>query len=287
MKIRHKNRSLSRIAPLSVIWGINSPILLLIFATILLGISFTKPDYINGVRSGVTDIFSPALSIISTPFHAVVETVSSVSGLTEMRAENARLQAENARLREWYQTAMLLQAENQSLKKLLNLQVDPGHKHITARVIADSGNVFVKSLLLSTGQSNGVQKDQAVLSELGLIGRVMEAGQNSSRVLLLTDYNSRIPILIEGSGQHGILAGTNKGYAKLMHMPTDIEIKEGMRIITSGHAGVFPSGLPIGSVIQSEENTFVVKPFADLANIHYVRILDKPIDPNLRLGVVE
>ncbi len=253
-------------------------------ATLLLTVSFVRPGVFGGARSTVSDIFTPALILISEPFRQVAAFTHNVTGLSEMRAENAQLRAENARLREWYQTALMLESENQSLHALLNVKPDPAHRFITARVIADSGNAFVKSAIVAAGQNDNVAKGQAVLSGDGLVGRIIEAGNTSARILLLTDVNSRVPVLIEGSRQKAILSGTNGDLPLLKYLPTDTDVKEGTRIVTSGNGGMFMPGLPIGTVKIGEDGQPYVKPYADISRLTHVRIVDYPENPNLIEG---
>ena len=250
-------------------------------AVLLLTVSFVRPGVFGPVRSSVADTMTPALMLLSEPFRQVANFAGGVTGLSELKSENTQLRAENARLREWYQTALMLDAENQSLHSLLNVKPDPMHRFITARVIADSGNAFVKSSIVAAGQKDGVQKGQAVLSGDGLVGRIIEAGQNSARILLLTDFNSRVPVLVEGSRQKAILSGTNTDRPLLKYLPADTDIKEGTRIITSGNGGMFMSGLPIGTVVRDEDGLLYVKLYADISRITHVRIVDYPEDPNL------
>ncbi|GJL86111.1 MAG: cell shape-determining protein MreC [Micavibrio sp.] len=246
-------------------------------------LSAFQPAALSGVRSGTADLFAPVLAMVSKPVQQGADFVRDVTGLAELQAENAHLQQENVRLREWYQAALLLEAENKSLRDLLNVKIEPQHSYITGRIIADSGNTYVKSLLVDTGRQNGVQKGQAVISGDGLIGRVVEAGNKASRVLLVTDINSRVPILVEHSSQHAILAGTNGVLPVLQHMQQDSDIQDGARIVTSGHGGLFPQGLPIGLVID-EGGTKYVKLYADVNKMVHVRIINKSTDPNLRSG---
>ena len=207
--------------------------------------------------------------------------------VSELRAENARLQSENTRLRDWYQKALMLESENQSLRDLLNLKVETSQKFVTSQVIADSGNAYVHSVLVSAGKKDDVRKGQAVLSGEGMVGRIIETGNNSARVLLLTDFNSRVPVLIEGTSQKAIMVGNNDNSPVLKHLPSDAEIEEGMRIVTSGHGGLFPAGLPIGRIVATDAGQHTVHLYANVNNVRYVRILDTPKDPNLRRGVLD
>lgn len=283
MKRRARSNVQARFSPFQFIGSGQASIIFILAATLLLTVSFVRPGVFGGVRSTVSDIFTPALVLLSEPFRQVTTFANSITGLSEMRAENAQLRTENARLREWYQTALMLDAENQSLHALLNVKPDPAHRFITARVIADSGNAFVKSAIVAAGQDDLVQKGQAVLSGDGLVGRIIEAGRNSSRILLLTDVNSRVPVLLEGSRQKAMLMGTNEDMPALRYLPQDIEIKEGTRIITSGNGGMFMPGLPIGTVVIRDGIPFV-KPYSDISRITHVRVVDFPEDPNLIEG---
>ncbi|PZO84344.1 MAG: rod shape-determining protein MreC [Micavibrio aeruginosavorus] len=256
-------------------------------ATLLLTVSFVRPGVFGGVRSSVSDILSPALIVLSEPFRQIATFTSGVTGLSELRAENAQLRAENLRLREWYQTALMLESENQSLHALLNVKPDPTHRFITARVIADSGNSYVKSAIISAGQDDNVMKGQAVLSGDGLVGRVIESGRTSARILLLTDVNSRVPVILEGSRQKAILTGDNTDLPVLKYLPVDGDVRAGTRIVTSGNGGMFKPGLPVGIITIGKDGQPRVKPYADISRIIHVRVVDFPEDPNLiegRLG---
>lgn len=282
MKAFNRQRSFAGVAP-NLLGGSNS-IIFIIIASLVLVFGLIKPQAISGLRIAVTDLMTPTLSAISTPFQNVAATMGNISGVASLRAENAQLQAENIRLREWYQTALMLQAENQSLQELLNLEINPAHKYMTARVISDAGNAYLKTLLISSGTSSGVQKDNAVLSGEGMVGRVIEAGQNAARILLVTDINSRIPILIEGSQQKAIMAGDNSDFPVLKHLPLDSSLVAGARVVTSGDGGVFPAGLPVGRLVKNEAGKFVVKPFAETNKVTYVRVIDAPTTQNLIRG---
>lgn len=267
--------------PFDAINGRFAIIALLVLSVLLLFSSLVNPTFMQGARTSLVDITAPVLTAVNAPFNAAADFVGGVSGLTNLRAENAKLEAENKRLREWYQTALMLQAENQSLQELLNVKVEAPHKYITAKVIADSGNSFVKTVLVGVGQVDGIQKNQAVLAEEGLIGRVIEVGKTSSRIMLLTDFNSRVPVTLEGTRQKAVLSGSNAALLDLKYIPDDSAITSGVRVVTSGDGGVFPSGLPIGRVTSIADKSIKVKPFADINHVSNVRIVNTSINPNL------
>jgi len=276
----NKSFDAQSIAAIFPVGGVSSFVLVGLGFLIFL-FSVISPQSVSGIRMSINDTVAPILGALTKPVVHAADVIRNASGLGDLQAENIRLKQENLRLKEWYQTALLLEAENKSLRDLLNVKIEPHYKTITARTLADNGNAFAKSILISAGAGDGVQKGQAVMAGEGLIGRVTEAGQQSSRVLLITDINSRVPVLVEDTRQHAILAGSNDKTASLLHLPPDSDIKDGVRIITSGHGGMFPHGLVIGRIARDEHGTIQVQPFADFDRLVHVRVLDKSADPNL------
>lgn len=262
-----------------------SPHALVGIAVITLLSSMVAPALWEKPKVGITDTIAPIINAVGQPFRFVADGISGMTGITQLRAENDRLKSENDRLKEWYQTALLLKAENQSLKDLLNVIPEPEQSYISTRVIGDSGSSYVRSLLIQAGTQDGVVEGQAVLGSQGMIGRVIEVGNKASRILLLNDINSRVPVIIEGTNQKAILAGTNEDLLALDHLPTDTLVEIGARVVTSSHGGMFPQGLPIGKVIKTANGDVMVEPFTDPANANYVQIIEKPDDPNVRQSI--
>ncbi len=284
MKRRAKAKVHDRFSALQLFSTAQAPVILVLAAALLLSVSFVRPGVFGGIRTGVSDAMAPVIYVVGAPFRQISSFVGAVTGFSGLRAENIQLKAENARLREWYQTALMLESENQSLQSLLNVKPDPMHRFITARVIADSGNAFVKSAIVAVGQLDNVMKGQAVLAGDGLVGRIIEAGNKSARVLLLTDVNSHLPVYLEGSRQKAIMAGNNTDMPELKYLPQDVDVKAGTRVITSGDGGMFMPGLPVGEVV-TENGYIYVKPYADISRLTFVRVVDYPEDPNLIEGL--
>jgi len=247
----------------------------MVVSVFLMVFSSFRPDAFVGMRVFTTDIFRAPLSVISYPFQQTTLLLHDITDFAQVQADKLRMEQENVRLRQWYQTALLLDSENRALRELLNLRVDPTYVHIAARILADSGNTYVKSVLVAVGLRDGVKKDAAVVAGEGLIGRVVEVGDETSRVLLVNDINSRVPIVVEDTGQHAIMAGTNETNPRLIHVPKDSEISEGARIITSGYGGVFPQGLPVGRVRFDKDGEMYVVLFSDFDKLQIVRVLQR------------
>lgn len=281
MKRRKHSKNLTLSHPALAWAGPLSSAGLMILAFALIIYSTARPADISGVRMGITNFAAPFLSTITKPVQGAAMFVRNVSGLSELQAENAALRDENIRLRDWYQSALLLEAENKSLRDLMNVKLATDNKFITARVIADSGNAFVKSLLVQAGSLDRVRKNQAAVAGEGLVGRVIDVGKDVSRILLVSDINSRIPVLIENTSQHAVLAGGNEASPTLVHLPEGSAVDVGARIVTSGYGGVFPAGIPVGRVSTIKGGAVSVALFADIGKTVFVRIIDRPQDPNL------
>ncbi len=254
--------------------SLSTPILIII-SILLMFLSVFKPQVFDSTRVKIVDLFSPVLFVVSLPFQQIAIFLHDVNGVAQLQADNLRLTEENAKLRNWYQIALLLDSENKSLRELLNLDIDPSYENISARVISDVGNTYVKSVIVSAGSSDGVKKGAAVLSGDGLIGRVIEVGNKTSRILLVTDINSRVPVVVEDTGHHAIMSGTNNIRPRLIHIPQDTEISKNVRLITSGYGGLYPYGLPVGRVVINDKKIQEVDLFSNSNRLQIVRIVKK------------
>jgi rod shape-determining protein MreC len=225
-------------------------------------------------RAAALDLVTPLLEAISRPVATINDLIADVEDLANLRAENARLREENARLLAWQSVARRLEGENAELRGLLNFKEGPQATFITARVVGDSGSAFVRSMLLNVGSRAGVSSGQAVVTGEGLIGRITEVGDGWSRVLLLSDLSFRLPVLIERTRERAILTGDNSPMPKLGMIQSVAGIQPGDRIITSGHGGSFPVGIPVGVVTSTADGSIRVKPLGDIVRLEFVRVID-------------
>ena len=226
------------------------------------------------ISTVVVDIFSPLLGALSEPAATVSFAVNRVHELANLREENLLLKRENERLLVWKEAATRLAATNQSLQTLLNFKPEPNLRSITTRVIANSGGAFVRSVVVNAGESEGVRKGQAAVSGAGLAGRVALAGYQSARVLLITDINSRVPVLIGERRDRAILAGDNSVMPRLTFLPVNATVKLGDGVVTSGHGGVFPPGLQVGKIAEGPEGDIRVRPAVALERLEFIRLID-------------
>ena len=161
------------------------------------------------------DLASPVLEAIARPVAVANRTIADLKEFASLREENARLREENARLLAWQTAARRLENENEGLRGLANFREGPEASFITARIVGDSVSAYVRGALLNVGRKVGVASGQAVVTGEGLAGRIAEVGDNSSRVLFVTDVNSRLPVLIERTRERAILAGDNSSQLRL------------------------------------------------------------------------
>jgi rod shape-determining protein MreC len=249
------------------------PVLVVVsFGVMLLG----KADALlaERARMALADSLAPIYAALSEPLADIRAAVTDATMLWDVRDENIRLRAENEKLRRWQSIALALDAENQRLKASLKWIPDPQASFVTARVVADAGGVYAKAVLLSVGPNHGIRKGEIALDERGLVGRVTEVGARTARVLLITDMNSRIPVMLENSRAHAILVGNNTTKPRLMYWSEGVNPQEGERVVTSAEANAFPANLPVGTVHYNSNGSPDVEPSAMLQKLEVVRIFD-------------
>jgi len=243
----------------------------LTFALMLIGKADTV--LVERARTAVTDAVTPILRVLSEPAALIAGGIANVRELASIREQNADLREANNRLLQWQSLAQALEAENKSLRSLLALVPEPGAQFVSARVVGDVGGAFAQSVIITAGRSSGVQKGQVVMTGEGLVGRVTQAGNGSSRVLLVTDINSRIPVVVGEAGNRAILAGDNGARPKLLYL-NQSAAAPGDKVVTSGDAEIFPPGIPIGQVAEVDDGMVAVELFVAREKLQYVRVAD-------------
>jgi rod shape-determining protein MreC len=256
-------------------WIQRSALLLLVTAAIaLMLLGRTQSGVVEQARALVADAVAPILDFASRPISGTVDALENAQNLMALAKENADLREANRRLRSWQAVAYRLEAENGALRELLRMVPDPQSRYVTARVVADNGGAFVRSVLVNAGARDGVVQGQAAVTGEGLAGRVAQVGGRSAQVLLLTDMNSRIPVMLAHSRERAMLAGNNTNRPALLYLGPRSRVEPGDRVLTSGDGGVFPAGLPVGVVAASDDGTVRVQPFVDWDRMEYLRLID-------------
>jgi rod shape-determining protein MreC len=228
----------------------------------------------QSLRNSVMDGAAPALDMLSRPAAALDAAADRLRGFIAVYRDNVRLAEENERLLGWQQVALRLSADNAELRDLAKLVPEPAISFVTARVIADSGGAYARSVMVNAGCDNGVARGQAAMTGEGLVGRVAEVGSRAARILLITDLNSRVPVIVDGTRQRAILAGDNSARPSLRYVDAGGTMRIGDRIVTSGQGGVFPPELPVGVVANVDSEGARVEPYAALSRVDYLRLVD-------------
>ena len=261
-------------------------VLLLASAVAIMLVGKADPLAFERARTEVTDFVTPLLDAVAQPVATGAKVIEEAEKLIALRAENAKLREENARLKQWQAAALNLQSENAQLRELLAYEPKDTVRYITARVVGDRGGAFLRSILINEGSFGGVEKGQAAITSDGLLGRVASVGENSSRVLLITDLNSRIPVMVQETRIRAVLAGDNSANPRLVFLSANAALQKGQRIVTSGHGDVFPPGLPVGIISEVGESGIRVRPFASEDRLRYIRLVDFGRDGILSLPAV-
>lgn len=256
-------------------------VLLFLSAFVLMLLNKTDTAIIEKTSSVATDVVSPLVDVLVVPAKAVAGVYDYFKELRHVRKDNKKLRDENKYLVGILDRAKALEIENNLLANLLNYTSPPEAKFVTARVIAEEGDAFSHSLIAYTGDINKVKKGQVAVSDKGVVGRIDKVGKLYSKVILITDINSKIPVMVERSRVRGILSGDNTSNPKMIFIPLEAEISVGDIIVTSGIAGVFPSGLPIGKVSSIEKNNVRISTFSNLDRLEYIKLVDFNLDESL------
>ncbi len=188
-------------------------------------------------------------------------------------SENRRLKTRIAELERIHDQEIALANENGRFRALLGLKTEPPIPMVGAKVILDARGPFANTRLADAGVEQGVAVGNPVMSERGLVGRVVGTANGVSRILLLTDIASRTPVMIDRTGARAILTGDGGANPRLSYMRGVDPVKAGDRVLTSGDGGVIPRGLPVGVAVLGLDHEWRIRLDSDDAPIDYVRIL--------------
>jgi rod shape-determining protein MreC len=226
-----------------------------------------------GLRRAADGLASPTGDVMSAPVRWTGDAIGYVGDYLRAGSQNGELRAELAAARTWKDQAVALRHENERLRGLLGIATDPPMPMVSADTVLDARGPFSNSRLANAGADQGVTEGNPVLSEHGLVGRIAGVGPHVSRVLLLTDVESRVPVMIVRTNGRAILTGDGGPNPALAYLRTHDALHEGDRVLTSGDGGVAPRGLPVGTAVRGFGGAWRVALDADAAPIDFVRVL--------------
>ena len=228
---------------------------------------------VERLRMEITDRVIPNFSAITAPVTAAVNILRSARSYRRIYQQNQELRRELQQMKAWKEAALQREQENARLLDLNNVRLDPKFTKITGVVLADSGSPFRQTVLLNVGRRDGIVDGWAAIDGIGLVGRIAGVGERTSRVILLTDTSSRIAVSIESNGQRAMIVGDNTSRPPLDFLEAPETVRPGDRVVTSGDGGVFPSGLFVGQVTQTQSGRLRVRLAADMQRLEFLRVV--------------
>ena len=226
---------------------------------------------LNYLRAFVNDTIYRGSVLVSAP----LRVFSGISKYTKqhinLNKNYNKLKIENEKLKSNTSNTDFLKLENTQLRKLINEESSSNSTFVSARVMLDKQSPYLNSFIINIGSNKNIKNGKEVLDGKNFIGRTVDVNFFSSRVLLISDLNSKIPIITEPSGNHAILSGHGNELPTLEYLPKNHSIKDGDKIFTSGKGGIFTPGIPIGKV-KIENNIIKILLFSDLSQITFVNV---------------
>jgi rod shape-determining protein MreC len=251
-------------------------VLVALLILLLLGLFFLwriDSPRVERFRSALVDRFVPSFSWAMAPVTWGLGVVDDFQSYSRLYEQNQQLREELRQMKAWKEAALQLEQKNARLLDLNHVRLDPKLTHVTGVVLADSGSPFRQSVLLNVGARDGIRDGWATMDGIGLVGRISGVGQQTSRVILLTDSNSRIPVTVQPSGQQSIMSGDNSDLPPLEFLEDPDEVRPGDRVVSSGDGGMFPAGLLVGTVVLGTDKRLRVAMAADYQRLEFLRVL--------------
>ena len=245
-----------------------SLIVLICFCIILIFLSRINFTPIHYLKSGLNEVVYRISFIVSLPEKQINNSFVAVNKHLKLYDQYNNLQDELKLLKGKNYNLNYLQSENERLRKLIDEYIINSDE-LVAKVLLDKNSPFLKSLIVNKGSKDNLKIGMAVLDGPYLIGKIVEVNYATSRVLLISDLNSKIPVILEPGDIQSIMTGTGKNFGKIQHFEKEYKFSEKKLIYTSGAGGVFKSGIPIGEFIDEDKIQF----FSDLSQLTFVKLV--------------
>jgi rod shape-determining protein MreC len=242
----------------------------ILLSVILLLMDATNSKKMDAGKMALQNAFAPIFSYTSKFANSMDDFFLNFNTVSALNKEKQGLLEENANMQMWRNKALRFEAENQSLKELLKFDNSEDYTFISAQIAIDNSASFNKNVIV---KAKGLEKNQSVVSSHGLVGRILEVGDNYSSVLLITDVNSKVPAIIERTRVKTITSGRNTKSLSLSYIPEEADITIGDRVITSGDGSVFLPGLLIGTISYIEGDNVKVNPATDFDRMEFISVL--------------
>ena len=249
---------------------------ILVILTFLL-IIFNKTDYflVNKIKTLSIDLATPITSAVTFPVKISTKTINSINQIRYLKQENIRLKEEVIRLKKWQTLALKNESENLAFKKILKSTSNDFNIIKTALVVSESPNIYARTIIINSGVNDGVTENLAVINEKGLIGKSISITKNQSKILLINDQNSSVPVKTLSNNFFAIVKGSTNGkYLVSSFIKGQSRPKIGDLLLTSGNTKTYPQNILVGKIVKVDKNSFFAIPFVDFKNLNYVQVID-------------
>ena len=246
---------------------------LIFFSLGLLILSKINLPFTNYLKITLNEIVYRTSFIVSVPEKKILDLSNKIQDHYNVYNDYVLVKEKIKTLESKKYETQFLEVENKRLKKTINEYIFKSDE-LVAKVLIDKNSPFLKSVIVNKGSKDKVKLGMAVLDGSYLVGKIVEVNYSTSRALLVSDLNSKIPVGIEPGNIQSILSGTGKQNGKIEYLETDILIKDKSIVYTSGSGGLFKSGIPVGIYhIETEEDYEVVHFFSKLSQLTFVKLV--------------
>ena len=250
-----------------------SLIFLIFFSLVLIFLTRINFTPINYIKTSINEVIYRISFIVSIPEKQISRGFFSINEHFKMYDDYKITKEKIKKLEvEKYDSGFLV-SENQRLRKLIDEYI-VNSKELVGKVLLDKDSPFLKSIIINKGSKDSVELGMAVLDKSYLVGKIVEVNYSTSRALLISDLNSKIPVTVEPGNYQSILSGTGKEYGQIQYFKKDVNLVDKSIVYTSGSGGVFKAGIPIGIITQENSNIDKsVKFFSDLSQLTFVKLI--------------
>ena len=249
-----------------------SLISLIFLSLLIIFLSNLNLKLIKDIRVGINEVIYRSSYFVSIPENKLEEFKIKLKEHLALYKDYKNIKNELDDLKQNNLSVDYLKLENEKLRRLINENISSNE--ILAKVIIDKESPFFKSIIINKGSKDKVKLGMAIMDENYLVGQIIEVNFTSSRALLLTDLNSKIPVIVQPPNFQAVASGTGKNYGIIEYTKDDIkeDLNKKDRIVyTSGQAGLFKPGIPIGQILKNSNNQ--IKFFSDFSQLDYVKIV--------------
>ncbi len=245
---------------------------LLLASIFVLSLEYFKAGPVDQLRSITKDIIFKGSNVISTPFTFIREKYYLFQEHINMYEEYQNLKKKDLKIESLLYGNQFFKEENYRLKKIIDEKTLYTDEYVITKVLLDQKSPYLKSIIINKGFKHGIKNGSSVIENSYYVGKVVDVNHLTSRVLLASDLNSKIPVIIEPGGINAILSGNGSDFnAELEYLPMNNTIKDGYIVYTSGIDGKITAAIPIGKVFINNDKKFV-NFFTDFNQINFVKV---------------